>query len=81
MNRKCRDCDFIALVGSLLCRGCNAGKPKVHKCSVCGTEFEWSKKSSWYGSMRDEDEFPDNIKKACNEQCKPHLKDLYDRQN
>ena len=40
-----------------------------HTCTVCGTVGEWSNKWSWNGSINHMDACPDDLPKACCDQC------------
>lgn len=42
----------------------------AYECSVCGKWFNWDCNSSWYGSDKIEEEYPEQIKYFCSEECK-----------
>jgi hypothetical protein len=47
------------------------GAVRVWQCDICGRLFEWSKESSWYGSLRAEDDCDwSKMTIACSEACK-----------
>ena len=46
---------------------------KIYICNQCDNVFNWSRKSSWYGSLRDSEENPEKIIYACSEKCMQEL--------
>lgn len=44
-------------------------KPREHRCTVCGKVGEWSESWGWFGSINHMDTCPDDVPKACSEEC------------
>lgn len=41
----------------------------VYYCHVCSIRFNWSKNSSWYGSLKEIEEHSELIKYYCSDKC------------
>lgn len=45
---------------------------QIYECSTCGNLFNWNSESSWYGSYKQWEEQPDEIKYYCSDKCVPN---------